>query len=389
MPGNGSVQCNCSMGQLLYPAKMGEQWKTIRRIGAKRCTFGTTLRWDLMNNIVQSGNSFRFYGDAVNIHNALPPGTYIINFDPMFGFSLEKSASIGVHEKAYGNISERVDKVFRNYESSNRGLGVMASGPKGMGKSMLLRSIAEHGASLGYATVIVDQFYDGLVNFLDSLGEVILVFDEFEKTFDADEQAIMLPMFDGLSMQKRLCVVTLNDDSRISSYAMDRPGRFHYNFTFDYLGENEIRQFLSDRNISESRIDNVVSYARFRDINYDHLRAIAQELSLFDGDFDSLMEDLNIGSALVNLHIEGDIGDIAFNTEVAIDPSKRINSCDIRGKDADGDMFWRGIELDLASTKAVGSSIIVTRCRADGGDWGNDEIRLSKPDYGRLFGGAF
>ena len=342
-----------------------------------------------MNNIVQSGNSFRFYGDAVNIHNALPPGTYIINFDPMSGFSLEKSASIGVSEKAYGNISERVDKVFRNYESSNRGLGVMASGPKGMGKSMLLRSIVEHGASLGYATVIVDQFYDGLVNFLDSLGEVILVFDEFEKTFNDDEQTAMLPMFDGLSMQKRLCVITLNDSTRLSKYAMDRPGRFHYNFAFRYLGENEIREFLSDRNISESHIQSVVSYSRFRDINYDHLRAIAHELSLFDGDFSSIMEDLNIGAEFIDLRLEGTIDGIRFDTEVAINPSGRINSTELLGTSENVTRSWYEIEMDFASMKIVGSSIIVTRCRLKNKPWSDTEVRLSKPDYGRLFGGAF
>ena len=275
-----------------------------------------------MVNIVQSNNSFRCYGDAVKVHNALPPATYTINFDPMTGFSLEKSSSIEVQEKAYGSNDSRVNKVFKQYESSGRSLGVMMTGPKGIGKSMLLRSIAQRGVELGYATVIVDRFYDGLVGFLDSLGEVILVFDEFEKVFDEQEQSVLLPMFDGLSMQKRMCIVTVNETNSLSQYLINRPGRFHYNFTFTYPSESEIREFLTDHAVDADNINRVVAYSVFREINYDHLRAIANELVTFDVSFDDALADLNIGSGSVKMLVDGTVGGIEFNSTGYVNPSE-------------------------------------------------------------------
>lgn len=341
-----------------------------------------------MVNIVQSNNSFRFYGDAVKVHNTLPPATYTINFDPMSGFSLEKSSNIGVQEKAYGSIDSRVNKVFKQYESSGRSLGVMMTGPKGMGKSMLLRSIAQRGVELGYATVIVDRFYDGLAGFLDSLGEVILVFDEFEKVFDEQEQSVLLPMFDGLSMQKRMCIVTVNETNHLSQYLINRPGRFHYNFTFTYPSESEIREFLTDHAVDADNINRVVAYSVFREINYDHLRAIANELVTFDVSFDDAFADLNIGSGPVKMLVDGTVGGIEFNSTGYVNPSDIENEINLRGSDGTH-TTWYELGIDLSSARIVGSSVIVNRTSVNGGMWTDDEIRLSKPSVDASIRNAF
>ena len=131
----------------------------------------------------------------------------------------------------------------------------------------------------------------------------MVLFDEFDKTFgniktgdnQANPQAGMLSLFDGISMGKKLFVITCNDLFSLNDYLINRPGRFHYHFRFSYPSPEEVKEYLNDK-LEEKyygEISKVVSFAQKTDLNYDCLRAIAFELN--NGEpFESAIEDLNI-----------------------------------------------------------------------------------------------
>ncbi|WP_051846916.1 AAA family ATPase [Streptomyces sp. NRRL F-5053] len=258
--------------------------------------------------IVASGGQFRFYDDTVQIYDQLPVATYTIDFSPTSGYSLRQVAPLApVAETVYGSHTDRVKRIVRGYDAMDRSVGVILSGDKGMGKSLMIRMLAEAARSqLNLPTVLVQHATPGLASFLDELGEAIVVFDEFEKVFSADEdsnaadedsnaQNQFLSLFDGMSATKRLYVVSVNELHRVSAYMLNRPGRFHYHMSFEYPETEAVAQYVRDQvqDVTEDQIEEVVDFSRKFDINFDHLRAIAFELSLGEP-FADFIGDLNI-----------------------------------------------------------------------------------------------
>ncbi|MFJ4225250.1 AAA family ATPase [Microbacterium sp. NPDC089695] len=255
---------------------------------------------------IETGGHVRVYDDAVRTHEVFPLGTYRVHFTSKEGFSLIKVDDLSVGtERVYGGLERKVGKIFRSYALTDRSLGVMLSGDKGIGKTLFLRMVAEEAREQALPVVIVSEDNDGIVEFLDSLDECLIVFDEFEKTFPvsrrggvdgANRQNQFLSLFDGLSSVKRIYCLTVNDINDVSAYIVNRPGRFHYHMRFEYPGPDEVRQYLVDQapNADPDEIENVALFSRKARLNYDHLRAIAFELAQPDALFAEIVEDLNI-----------------------------------------------------------------------------------------------
>lgn len=255
---------------------------------------------------IQTGHTVRVYDSAVETFDELPVGTYTIAFSPTAGFSLNRvtDLEIGVG-KVYGAREAKVDKVMRAWHISPRNLGVMLSGDKGQGKSLFLRMLAARAIADGLPVVRVTEDYEGLADFIDTLGEALVIFDEFDKVFptsdrpEDDCQAQFLSLFDGTSNVRRLYVITINEIHRASKYLVNRPGRFHYHLRFDYPGPEDVREYLLDQvpGITKSALDSAVTFTARVPLNYDHLRAIATEMRLDpDAPFGELISDLNLKS---------------------------------------------------------------------------------------------
>lgn len=253
------------------------------------------------NSIISQGTSYRIYDSSVETHDELPVATYRVKFNPMAGYSLLRVEDIEVgSDTIYGTHKQRLERMSQAYSSTDRSLGVIMSGDKGMGKSLMIRLLAEHFATeRNLATVLVDANSPGLAEFLDTLGETVVVFDEFEKKFnedeDSDAQSQFLGLFDGISSHKRLYVVTVNRVEDLNDFMINRPGRFHYHIRFNYPTSDEVRQYLRDQvaDITDEQVEDVAAFALRTKINYDHLRSIAFELKL-GGEFADIIGDLNI-----------------------------------------------------------------------------------------------
>lgn len=260
----------------------------------------------MASTYVETGARIRVYDSSVKTHAALPLGTYRVHFDPKEGFSLLRTENLAVGgERIYGQREQKVAKIFRSYGRSERSLGVMLSGDKGQGKSLFLRMLASEAIDRGIPVVLVTEDADGISDFLDSLEECLIIFDEFEKTFpngrhlhhnDLNRQNQFLSLFDGMSSVKRIYCVTVNDVQDVSPYIVNRPGRFHYHMRFDYPGPEEVRQYLSDQapEAPAAEVESAALFSRRVNLNYDHLRAIAFELNTPTALFAEIVQDLNI-----------------------------------------------------------------------------------------------
>lgn len=246
--------------------------------------------------VISTGNTYEIFDDTLCTYDSLPPQTYIAKFSEFKGFYLKKCGDIEIKEnKIYGTHIGKVDKVLQSFKKFDRNLGVIMSGDKGIGKSLFAKLLSAEAVKRGIPVIIVDSYFSGISSFLESIEqEIMVLFDEFDKTFK-DSQAELLSLFDGISTGKKLFVITCNEIYSLNEYLLNRPGRFHYHFRFEYPSPDEVRAYLQDKLPSEfyGEIDDVVSFSLKVNINYDCLRAIAFELGT-GVPFKTAIKDLNI-----------------------------------------------------------------------------------------------
>ena len=259
---------------------------------------------------IQTGTIYRVYDDSMQTHNKLPAQAYLACFDPQSGPFLKKYSDLKISEKVYGVHSEKVDKVLNSFKIFNRNLGVILSGDKGIGKSLFSKLLSIKAIESGYPLIIVNSYFPGVGEYLAEIDqEVVVLFDEFDKTFELSErsrrdddaekrspQTEMLTLFDGVAQGKKLFVVTCNDVNALSKFIVNRPGRFHYHFRFEYPTAAEIEEYLIDSlntDKAKEEIKNVVAFSQKTKLNYDCLRSIAFELNL-GLTFKEAIKDLNI-----------------------------------------------------------------------------------------------
>ena len=260
--------------------------------------------------IVGTGNTYKIYADNLQTYDKLPIGVYQVNFAKLTGFFLEKRPDITISEKLYGNHQEKVIKILDAFKVFERNLGVIFSGDKGIGKSVAAKLLAQLGTERGYPVILVNEYLPGIADFLNQIEqEVIVVFDEFDKTFVGgrngghtddgmplpDRQTELLTLLDGFGIGKKLYAVTCNSLYNLNDFMVNRPGRFHYHIIFSYPSPEEIREYLHDKLKPEyyNQIEDVVCFSQRIDLNYDCLRAIAFELNL-GNKFGDAIADLNI-----------------------------------------------------------------------------------------------
>lgn len=248
---------------------------------------------------------------VIRFSEGLPLGTYraktiIMNGGPVN--VLAPADDLVVSEKQYGSGQKKINRVLKAYGKMDRSLGVILSGPKGIGKSMFARQLSiEAKDKLGMSTIIVDSNIPSITEILEAIDdECLVLFDEFDKTYvntgnvneteDAgSDQHKLLSLFDGVSSKKKLYVVTCNQLYDLSELIVNRPGRFHYHIRFGYPDEAQVTQYMLD-NLDEeaqTQIPKVLEFCKFTELNYDQLRAIAFELNL-GGEFSDVIDDLNI-----------------------------------------------------------------------------------------------
>ena len=250
--------------------------------------------------ILNSGTRYQIYDSSIRTYDSLPPYTYAVGFSKEEGCFLIRREDMCVSEKTYGVHREKADKVMRSFESFERNLGVILSGDKGIGKSMFAKILCVNAVENGLPVVVVDESYPGIARFIESIDqECLVLFDEFDKTFrstrDNDDQAKLLSLFDGTAGGKKLFVVTCNELYGLNNYIVNRPGRFHYHFRFDYPSPENVREYLEDKLNPKyfGEIDKVIEFSRKISLNYDCLRAIAFELNSGNS-FADAIADLNI-----------------------------------------------------------------------------------------------
>ena len=71
--------------------------------------------------VITNGTVYEIRDDSIEIKDTFPAQTYIIRFNKMTGFYMEKYSDIKVREeKVYGIHTEKVKKVLKSFDMFER-----------------------------------------------------------------------------------------------------------------------------------------------------------------------------------------------------------------------------------------------------------------------------
>lgn len=241
-----------------------------------------------MSYFIRQGNIFRVASEeAMDLNKILPVGNYTVKFDQMSSqFFLEMVDAFPQVAKLYGDTTKNAGRILNTFLDRPNSTGVMLNGEKGSGKTLLAKTLSIEAAKQGIPTIIINSPWtgDGFNKFLQDIEQpTVILFDEFEKVYNNDDQEAALTLLDGVFPSKKLFVITCNDKWRVNEHMRNRPGRIFYMLDFKGLDPTFIREYCQDNLKSQKYTDKVVEIsALFEQFNFDMLKALVEEMNRYD-----------------------------------------------------------------------------------------------------------
>lgn len=256
---------------------------------------------------------------GVDIHEQIPPGYYVLCIHPKTGLYLEEVDDFSMPQKVYGDLPAKADRILNTFLDRPNTTGVLLSGEKGGGKTLLAKMISQMGKKKHNLPTILVNIPIGGDDFSKLLQSIhqpkIVLMDEFEKTYsrkngdqncDPDDedspqlvdmggaQKAILTLLDGVYSNKTLFVLTCNNKYGVDKHMHNRPGRIYYSIDFKGMEKDAIEEYCLDNLKNKTHADKIMKVASmFEAFNFDILKAIIEESNRYDEDPVTAMKMLN------------------------------------------------------------------------------------------------
>lgn len=240
---------------------------------------------------------------------------YNLKWDRCNGMSyFEEDGLLSLPAKVYTTKSDdvfikRVNTYFQ--KTSKLSTGVMLSGIKGTGKTVMAKVIAKNS---NLPIIVVDEDYPtGRINdfFRKFETPVTIIFDEVDKHWDTEN---LLGWLDGVQTNaKKLVLFTCNNEDRVNDYLKDRCSRVRYIRHFEANDNTRfLREILRDKGIAEDKIKDTYTFIvnNFGLLSIDNILSFIDEKLLFpELSNEEIFNDMNISSKKGKKNIIGETPD--------------------------------------------------------------------------------
>ena len=95
----------------------------------------------MAKKIFVDGDMYTIGGEPNMIDGPLPRGVYNLSFHPKIGYYLKRTQDFSLPPKVYGDLSI-ADRYLKTYNHRTRNTGVLLTGQKGSGKTILAKYLA-------------------------------------------------------------------------------------------------------------------------------------------------------------------------------------------------------------------------------------------------------
>ena len=289
-----------------------------------------------MAYFLKSGNTFTVSSkEAMDLHDFLPAGNYVVKQNPMNKqFYLEEIDSFEIKGKLYGDTTRHAERILNTFQDRGTSTGVMLTGEKGSGKTLLTKRISMNAAAQGIPTIVINAPWcgDNFNSFMQNIDQpCVILFDEFEKVYSKEEQEAILTLLDGVYPSKKLFLLTCNDKWRVDQHMRNRPGRIFYMIDFRGLDVNFVREYCNDNLNNKGHIDAVCNLSSiFSQFNFDMLKAMVEDMNRYGETPQEVIKLLNAKPE--------------FSSEVKFDVSLQVKGIDIDAGDV-STKTWNGNPL--------------------------------------------
>lgn len=201
-------------------------------------------------------------------------------------------------EKYYLNDNDNrfINKVVHTFGNTKKlTTGVLLSGLKGSGKTLMAKKIA---ITSNLPIIVINQNISASEIepfFAKMTTDVCVIFDEIDKYWST---RYLLGFLDGVKPScKKLVLCTCNDEDEIDEYLNDRCSRIRYKKTFDCLTKDVIEGIMDDvlENKEKAKSATEFIYNAIKVVSYDNVVMFAEEVKNNpDESYETILTDMNI-----------------------------------------------------------------------------------------------
>ena len=197
--------------------------------------------------------------------------------------------------KIYGDTSI-INRWLKGYTNTNKNTGIVLSGIKGSGKTLLSKKLA---IDSGLPVIIIDKPFDSsdFVSFITNpeFGNVCIFIDEFEKVYNRESNTTpLLSILDGAFNTHNLFVFTCNE-MYTNEYLNNRPSRIKYRSHFESLDSAIVDEVIDDLLINKQHSESIKKVLEQIGITtFDLLITLIKEVDLFNESAIEVVRYLNV-----------------------------------------------------------------------------------------------